>query len=232
VTGTGQYALEARPPVHRCNLSSVIGRSRTRLPVGGIRFAIPFCNRYPNHAAQYTIALRLHAGLGALNMVAKLGPTIGVLVLAVLVSVVIYFFIDAGTLRPCAPSREGAEQYQKTIAALDSIIDLGLKLATTLVGVGAAALIGFKSELKLSPSSRIVLLLAVICFLQSAFYAIKWRLAVAELWLNGCLDLISEPLLELRFLAHAYFFFGGLFWLALLLMGAVITARLADRGDV
>jgi len=166
-------------------------------------------------------------------MLPRLIPTIGVVAGAVLLSVVIYFLIDAGTLRPCAPGQDAlADRFQKAISALDSIVDLGLKLSTTLVGVGAAALIGFESKLKLSPSSRIFLLLSIFCFIQSAFYAILWRLSVAEFWLNGCLNLISEPLPARQFVAHAYFFFGGLFWLAVLLIGATIAARIADREDV
>jgi hypothetical protein len=118
---------------------------------------------------------------------------------------------------------EKADRYQKTIAALDSIIDLSIKLATALVGLGAAILIGLKSGVRLRPIVRSFILLATICFTQSSLYAVWWRMGVAELWLNDCPSLISALRLTSRYDAHFYFFLAGLIMLALVITGAVFS---------
>src|SRR5688572_4133618 len=82
-------------------------------------------------------------------------------------SAVYFHLVWSGSFRGCGPAVL-TEGEQKTIASLDSIVDVGLKLATTLVGFGAALLIGLKSGLGSSPLTRTLVAAAVLLFAQSA----------------------------------------------------------------
>jgi hypothetical protein len=68
--------------------------------------------------------------------------------------------------------------------------------------------------------SRAAILLATICSLESSLYAVLWRMRIAELWVNDCLELVTEPRLQYRFTAHFAFFLAGLFWLGVLVVSA------------
>jgi hypothetical protein len=149
---------------------------------------------------------------------------IGILVGLLCLSALAYVWVAAGSFSVCTP-QESQDAYAKTIAALDGIVDLGLKLSTTLVGVGAAVLIGWKTELKLTFSIRVIILLATLLLIQSALYAVWWRFGVAELWLNECLDLIDQPMLGRRYQAHFYFFLAGLLSLGVLVIGALFAEQ-------
>jgi hypothetical protein len=120
---------------------------------------------------------------------------------AVLVSIAIFFWVGSGSsFRVCVPTDGAATtQHQEAIKALDAVADVGIKLSTTLVGIGAAILLGFKSGLILTTPIRACILLATLCFLESALYAVLWRMRIAELWINDCLALIVEPRLQYRF---------------------------------
>jgi hypothetical protein len=99
------------------------------------------------------------------------------------------------------PTTPGSEttRHQEAIKSLDAVADIGIKLSTTLVGLGAAILLGFKSGLTLTTPIRAFILLAIMCFLESALYAVLWRMRIAELWINDCLGLVVEPRLQYRF---------------------------------
>ena len=105
------------------------------------------------------------------------------MLLFTLVSVAIFLWVESGSAFKVAVPTEGevTKQYEQAIKALDGIADA----ATTLVGVGAAVFLGFKSGLNLTTPIRILILFATACFLQSALYAILWRIRVAELWVNN-----------------------------------------------
>jgi hypothetical protein len=94
-----------------------------------------------------------------------------------------------------------------------------------------SAFLGFKSGLILTTRIRILLLLATACFLQSALYAILWRMRVAELWVNNTLDLLSAPRLQYRFQAHFWFFLAGLACLGVLVVSASLTEQKSSSGD-
>jgi hypothetical protein len=119
--------------------------------------------------------------------------------------------------------------YAKAIAALDGIVDLGIKLSTTLVGLGAALLIGWKSGLKLTIPVKLIVIIASLLLIQSTLYAVWWRFGIAELWLNDCLELVAEPRLDRRYQAHFYFFLSGLISLGVLVVVAVISKM--ESGD-
>jgi hypothetical protein len=152
--------------------------------------------------------------------------------LLLVITVVAYWNVAGPGFKACAVPDKVADaaNYQKTISALDGVVDLSIKLSTALAGFGAAALIGLKSGIKLSPAVRLFILVATICFVQSALYAVWWRMGVAELWLNDCLSIIAEPRLTLRYDAHFYFFSAGLCSMALIIFGAAIgTLKEANK---
>ena len=155
----------------------------------------------------------------------RLAFVIVILGLAALVSGATYFYVQTGATFVCVPTEEHAviERYAKAIAEMDEVVDLGLKLSTALSGLGAALLIGLKSGLRLNPIVRCCTFFATALFVQSALYAVWWRTGVAELWLNDCVGLISEPRLSYRFHAHFYFFVGGLISLGLVVVAALVV---------
>lgn len=143
------------------------------------------------------------------------------------VSAGIYLWVDSGSpFKVCIPTHGAATtQHEQAIKSLDAVADVGIKLATTLVGLGAAILLGFKSGLRLTTSIRAFVLIATLCFLQSALYAVLWRLRIAELWINDCLALVAEPRLQYRYNAHFALFLAGLFWLGVLVATAALTTN-------
>jgi hypothetical protein len=151
---------------------------------------------------------------------------VSLLIGLICLSVLAFVWVAAGSFKVCTPQQD-VESYAKTIAALDGIVDLGLKLSTTLVGLGAALLIGWKSELKLTFAIRVIVLAATVFLIQSALYAVWWRFGIAELWLNDCLELIAEPMLGRRYQAHFYFFLAGLVSLGVLVIGALFAEQAA-----
>ncbi len=152
---------------------------------------------------------------------------------AVIASIVIFYLVESGSpFRVCVPTEGAATtQHEQAIKSLDAVADIGIKLSTTLVGIGAAILLGFKSGLTLTTSIRGSILLATMCFLESALYAVLWRMRIAELWINDCLGLVVEPRLQYRFTAHFAFFLAGLFFLAFLLISATLTAPKSVHGE-
>jgi hypothetical protein len=155
---------------------------------------------------------------------------IGILGGLICLSAVAYFWVAAGSFKVCTPQESSQDTYAKTIGALDGIVDLGLKLSTSLVGLGAALLIGWKSGLKLTFAIKIIILIATLLLIQSALYAVWWRFGVAELWLNDCLELVAEPLLGRRYQAHFYFFLAGLVSLGVLVIGALFSEAASGDG--
>lgn len=159
--------------------------------------------------------------------------TITAVVGIAIASLVVYLVVQSGAKFVCIPDSPTQKvQYEKTIAAVDSIVDLGIKLSTTLVGLGAALLLGLKSGFAVALPLRMVVLLATICFAQSALYALWWRLGIAELWFNECLNLVVHSRLQYRYLAHFYTFIAGLASIGLLVLISVFTVpKKAQGGD-
>lgn len=114
------------------------------------------------------------------------------------------------------------ERFEKTIAALDSTVDLGLTLSVSLVGLGAALLVGLTSDLapdvKLTRPMRALIFVAILLFAQSAMAGVWWRLGIASVWLNQCTNWITEPFLFGRYQADFIFFVAGLFALLILVL--------------
>lgn len=151
--------------------------------------------------------------------------TIFLVVLILVGSSAVYVWVASGSAFVCTPLDDPSkvEKYAKTIAALDQVVDLGIKLSTTLAGLGAALLLGLKAGMRSTPVMRLCILFSTILFVQSALYAIWWRTGIAELWLNDCPTLVAETRLQYRFNAHFYLFVGGLISIGLLVIGAIFT---------
>jgi hypothetical protein len=141
-----------------------------------------------------------------------------------LLSLAIWLFAGLGSFGACVRGTV-LEPQQKTVAALDGTIALSIQISTGLTGVGAAALIGLKSGITLTPAVRALLLVSVLMFAQSALCASWWRFGVAEAWLNECLNIVAESYLHNRFQAHALFFAAGLISLGLLVIASARAAR-------
>jgi hypothetical protein len=106
---------------------------------------------------------------------------------------------------------------QKTITTVDGIIELAIKLSITLVGAGAALLLGLKSGMRLTPGVKVLTLTAVLLFGQASLAGVWWRRWVANSWLNECLNLVSEPVMQRLFSAAFIFFMAGLVMLLIML---------------
>src|SRR5262249_43433249 len=152
------------------------------------------------------------------------------LTLLAVLSVPIYSWVASGSFKPCAAA-DLLDRHAKTIVTLDGIIDLGLKLSTTLVGLGAAILIGLKQGLKLTLPIQLLIVIATILFVDSDLYAVWWRVGVAEIWLNECFDLVTEPRISRRFEAHFGFFILGLISLGALVIGALMAVPVERKED-
>lgn len=149
-----------------------------------------------------------------------------ILAAAGIISAAVYYWVLTSPSGVCIPGTVG-DHHEKTVAALDATVDLGLKLSTSLVGLGAAALIGLKTGFRLTAATRLFLFMAILFFAQSALCGIWWRLEIANGWLNQCLNIVVHPRLQSRYQAHFSFFLLGLFTLGALV--AVSAMRWPDK---
>jgi hypothetical protein len=111
---------------------------------------------------------------------------------------------------------EGQERYEKTAEFLNGVLDLSLTLSTSLVSLGAALLLGFHSNIRLTPLNATLLLLALAALAQSAGYGVWWKLQLADLWFNECFNQIGSPHFQWFYQAHFLFLMIGIFFVALL----------------
>jgi hypothetical protein len=155
---------------------------------------------------------------------------IAILVLIAGISSAIFVFISGRQLGVC-PVEEVTDLQLKTIATLTDIVDLGLKLSTALVGFGAAALVGFKTEVKLSGFMRVMLVASILFFAQSALYGVWWRFGIAQMYFIECLAFITAPALQWRFQAHVYLFMIGMCAVGILVLGALFKETKKQEFD-
>jgi hypothetical protein len=62
----------------------------------------------------------------------------------------------------------------------------------------------------MTPAIKLALRVSVVLFTASALAGIYWRWGIAEAWLNRCLEMVSQPVLQTRFGWHFLFFVFGL----------------------
>jgi hypothetical protein len=152
------------------------------------------------------------------------------LALVAAISAAIFVFISGRQIGIC-PIEEVKDLQLKTIATLTDIVDLGLKLSTALVGFGAAALVGIKTEVKLSRFMRVMLVTSILFFAQSALYGVWWRFGIAQMYLIECLSMITAPALQWRFQAHIYLFMFGMCAVGILVLGAMFRETKKQEFD-
>ena len=155
--------------------------------------------------------------------------SVGLVIVTLALSLVLFGFVATAPFGACVRGTNLSESLQRTVTALDGTVDLGIKFSTTLAGLGAAAIIGLK-PVPLRHGTRMVLLISVLIFIQSALYGVWWRLGIAQAWLNECLNLIVEPQLQARYQAHFDLFLAGLVSLGIFVVSAVLTQKSAVPG--
>ena len=157
-----------------------------------------------------------------------------VVIATLLISLGVFLWVAQGSFVACVPQDgQTNDNIQRTISSLDGVLEVSLKLSTSLVGVAAALLIGLKSGLSLTLPIRTALLVSTLMFCQSALYAVWWRIGMANNWLNKCPDLVIESFMQWRYEAHLAFFLAGLFSLGILVCVAAFGVRdnLPIKGD-
>ena len=139
--------------------------------------------------------------------------------------VVVLILVSAGlwwwALRPrfqsCAQPDKPDKWLVQTAATLDATVDLGIKIAISLVGAGGALLVGLRATTQpLTMTGKLFLLSAIFAFAQAALAGVFWKSRLATAWLNKCLTHLSSAWMDNFFNASIYFFGGGLmimlFW--------------------
>lgn len=148
-----------------------------------------------------------------------------ILALLIIISSIVFYYAASRPFGICVESTTNTT-LEKTVAALDSTVSLGLTLSTSLIGLSAAVLIGFKSDIVLTRPKKLIILIAVIFFVESALYGIWWRLGIANAWLNECLNIIEREMLQTQYQLHFGFFMFGL-----LALGALVAiSALSEKG--
>ncbi|MER9091521.1 hypothetical protein NKH81_20420 [Mesorhizobium sp. M0959] len=126
-----------------------------------------------------------------------------------------YFWMPETHIGVC-DTAAAAEPFQKTIEFLDSIIQLGLTLATALIGLGAGLLLGLQGALRPTPWTIAILTGSMISLAQSVLYGVWWKAGIANLWFNACWAKIGAPFLQYRYGWSFNFFMIGIILLAAL----------------
>jgi small-conductance mechanosensitive channel len=111
-----------------------------------------------------------------------------------------------------------SEQYQKTVEFLDSIIQLGLTLATGLIGLVAALMIGLQGSLRMTPWNVTFLAGSVVCLAQAILYGVWWKVGIANLWFNECWEKIDADFLQYRYSTSYEFFMLGVVLIGILVV--------------
>ncbi|ESY94861.1 hypothetical protein [Mesorhizobium sp. LNHC209A00] len=132
-----------------------------------------------------------------------------------IVSARAYFWMPETHIGVCDTSAL-SDPYQKTVEFLDSIIQLGLTLATAMIGLGAGLLLGLQGTLRPTPWISAILAGSMISLAQAVLYGLWWKAGIANLWFNECWEKIDAPFLQYRYGWSFNFFMIGIVLLAVL----------------
>jgi hypothetical protein len=136
-----------------------------------------------------------------------------------IVAAIVSFVEVGGIVEPVSCAVIDATEAQRTaVMVLDGIVNLNIQLATALVGVGAALLIGLRQDFKPGPSVAVILLLAVLAFSMSVVHGLWWKSRVAAVSYAGCLDLLSGDFVQRAYSWHIYNFIAGFGLLSVMLV--------------
>ncbi|WP_244026224.1 hypothetical protein [Methylobacterium sp. J-090] len=147
---------------------------------------------------------------------------VGILLSAAFVSGLTWFGVLAADYGVCIRGMSG-DYFDKALTALDSNVELGIKLSVGIVGVGGALLLGLKTGVEMPRWMKTIFVTALLCFTQSALFGAWWRLGVANGWLNECPNLVREPRMTEIYRSAFSMFILGLGTLMLMLFAVVAT---------
>lgn len=156
---------------------------------------------------------------------------VGILLAVTVASGLIWYNVLAADYGVCVRGMSG-DYFDKALTALDSNVELGIKLSVGIVGVGGALLLGLKSGIDMPRWMKAILVTALLCFTQSALFGAWWRLGVANGWLNECPNLVREPRMTEIYRSAFAMFIMGLGALMMLLIAVVATGVRRMPGEV
>lgn len=131
--------------------------------------------------------------------------------------------VSAADFAACAKS-DTSYFAKSAVEVLSGIVDLNITLATTLIGLGAALIIGLNNQVRVTPLVSLLVLSAIVAFSQSVVYALWWKTRVAFSWFSECPTLLSSAFVQRPYSWHIYFFVAGL-----VLLGVMVCSVIADQ---
>jgi hypothetical protein len=96
------------------------------------------------------------------------------------------------------------------VAELTDIVKWTLSLSVGIIALFGSLAFGLKEGPKFTSTAWLLLVAAMCCFAFAAYFALMWRVGVAEAFFNGCPALITSKMLIVRFNMVAYLFLAGL----------------------
>lgn len=142
------------------------------------------------------------------------GAAQAILGFATLGSMVIGVYIWNMSEGTCPVSKEVDSQLQLAADLLNGVLELNLTIATALVGLGAAVLVGLQWNIRLTSFVFVLILLSIFALSQAILYAFLWKIAVANLLFNECLAGLDSDAVQTRYMAHFYAMIVGIGLLA------------------
>ena len=146
------------------------------------------------------------------------------LVAAVCFSGWVFWQVESTALSACPVQKEATSLHETTRVILTSIIDFDIALATTLVGLTAALLLGVNKAFKLTPWAVILLLYAIGSFTQAAIYSTYWKSRVALVWYAGCPSSLVSDFVQRPYTWHVNFFLLGVLALSVMVVAVSFAA--------
>ncbi|RZS88014.1 hypothetical protein EV217_0392 [Phyllobacterium myrsinacearum] len=140
-------------------------------------------------------------------------------VLAAAILVWFYFFKEVlhADSRLCSVS-DITPNIENTLAYLNGVVDLSMTIASALVGLGAALLLGIQGNVRLTPWRLTFISLSMACFTQAFWYGIWWKLRMADVMINGCWNKLTSALIQQPYVTHLGFMVAGVIFLAALII--------------
>lgn len=108
------------------------------------------------------------------------------------------------------------ERYERVFKLLNDTIDLSITLATGVLSLGAALLIGLNVSVKLEKLHVVAIFISLIFLAQSIAYGLYWKFSLANLWYNECYNLIGSRRIQYFYESHLACLAIGLAFVAIL----------------
>lgn len=118
----------------------------------------------------------------------------------------------------CIPSDAISAPYEQTILYLNGVVEFDMTMATALVSLGAALLLGIQGNIQLTLWRLTLVFLSMFGFAQAVMYRIMWKPKVANLMVNNCWSSIASPEVQQWYISHLYFMLVGVGVLVILVL--------------